>query len=193
MKKIVNRFLSELFNIVVVPVFPRHFVRFAKKYYKNNPVSGIEIGTFEGANANSILKELNIKKIYLIDPYIEYEDYIKSEKVQTQKCLSIAERNARKRLKKNFNKVIWVRKFSDDAIKDTPNVVDFIYIDGNHEYEYVIKDMENYWPKIKKGGILAGHDITNFTGVAKAFVEFCYKKKLKPYISRTDWWVIKRR
>jgi len=38
---------------------------------------------------------------------------------------------------------------------------DFIYIDGCHKYECVKKDIENSLKKLKRGGILAGHDFTN--------------------------------
>ena len=40
---------------------------------------------------------------------------------------------------------------------------DAVFIDGNHSYEYVKKDLENYLPKVKKGGIVALHDV-NFEG-----------------------------
>lgn len=40
---------------------------------------------------------------------------------------------------------------------------DAVFIDGNHSYEYVKKDLENYWPKVKVGGIVALHDV-NFEG-----------------------------
>jgi len=47
-----------------------------------------------------------------------------------------------------------------DNITDT---YDAVFIDGNHSYEYVKKDLENYWPKVKDGGIIALHD-ANFEG-----------------------------
>ena len=40
---------------------------------------------------------------------------------------------------------------------------DAVFIDGNHSYEYVKKDLENYYPKVKDGGIIALHD-ANFEG-----------------------------
>tara|TARA_B100000029_G_scaffold311698_1_gene304190 strand:- start:46315 stop:46977 length:663 start_codon:yes stop_codon:yes gene_type:complete len=40
---------------------------------------------------------------------------------------------------------------------------DAVFIDGNHSYEYVKKDLENYYPKVKAGGIVALHD-ANFEG-----------------------------
>ena len=72
------------------------------------------------------------------------------------------------------------------------NVSDYIYVDGNHEHEYVKKDLKNYWPKVKKGGIFAGNDIQTL-GVSGALIEFCYKNKLVPYIKHVDWWVVKRK
>ena len=36
---------------------------------------------------------------------------------------------------------------------------DFIFIDGGHYYETVISDWKNYWPMLRKGGLLAFHDI----------------------------------
>jgi predicted O-methyltransferase YrrM len=38
------------------------------------------------------------------------------------------------------------------------NYFDWIYIDGNHLYEFVKQDLESYFPKIKSGGIVAGDD-----------------------------------
>ena len=40
---------------------------------------------------------------------------------------------------------------------------DALFIDGNHSYEYVKKDLENYWDKVRDGGIRALHDV-NFEG-----------------------------
>lgn len=38
------------------------------------------------------------------------------------------------------------------------NKLDFLFIDGNHIYEQVNKDINNYLPKMKIGGIISGHD-----------------------------------
>ncbi len=53
------------------------------------------------------------------------------------------------------------------------NSVDLLFIDGPHNYSNVSRDLCNYWPKVKLGGILAGHDYENrFPGVAQAVQEF---------------------
>jgi hypothetical protein len=55
------------------------------------------------------------------------------------------------------------------------NSLDFVFIDASHEYEDVKKDIQTWLPKIKKGGVLAGHDYylgyDYFPGVKKAVNE----------------------
>jgi hypothetical protein len=50
--------------------------------------------------------------------------------------------------------------------------VDAIFIDAGHSYEAVMKDLRAWHPKMKKGGIMAGHDYKSFAGVKKAVNEF---------------------
>ncbi len=88
------------------------------------------------------------------------------------------------------NKVFFIKKFSDDAVNDIPKDMDFIYIDGNHDWEYVKSDIENYFKKVRIGGILAGHDI-NIPDVLKAVIEFTNKHKLKFVIMKDDWVISK--
>ncbi|MDP3697256.1 MAG: class I SAM-dependent methyltransferase, partial [Candidatus Taylorbacteria bacterium] len=53
--------------------------------------------------------------------------------------------------------------------------LDFVYIDGNHSYDYVKKDLELYWDKVKKGGALTGDDF-NIKDIARAVFEFSKEK-----------------
>jgi len=66
-------------------------------------------------------------------------------------------------------------QFEDESI-------DFGFLDGNHTYEHLKKDIELWYPKIKKGGILAGHDYT-WGGVARAVNETLDDIKLIPNTS----------
>jgi hypothetical protein len=174
-------------------ILPRPSILFIKNTIKSDSLIGAEIGTFKGENAKSILKILRIKKLYLIDPYEKYEEY---KKDTAYSYLKNAEIEAKKRLIKYRDKIVWIKKNSVEALKDIPNDLDFVYIDGNHSYEFVKKDMKNYYNKLKIGGILAGHDIENGIelneGVTLAFVEFISKNHLKPYILYPDWWCIKK-
>ncbi len=51
------------------------------------------------------------------------------------------------------------RGLSSDIVKlVNNNSLDFVYIDGNHKYDYVSEDLVNWYQKVRPGGILAGHD-----------------------------------
>ncbi|MBA7612186.1 hypothetical protein ES703_19422 [subsurface metagenome] len=59
------------------------------------------------------------------------------------------------------------------------NSADLLFIDGAHHYKQVRRDIKNYWPKLKPGGILLGHDYSNrpiHRGVVKAADELFGKK-----------------
>lgn len=53
------------------------------------------------------------------------------------------------------------RKTSSEAAKHITESLDYVYIDGNHQYEYVLEDISKYYSLLKSGGTLVGH---NFTG-----------------------------
>ena len=44
------------------------------------------------------------------------------------------------------------------ATKFKDNSIDFLFLDAGHEYEDIIEDMTAWYPKVKPGGIIAGHD-----------------------------------
>jgi cephalosporin hydroxylase len=62
---------------------------------------------------------------------------------------------------------------SFDRIKEfEDNSIDFAFVDANHEYEFVKRDIEALLPKMKSGGVLAGHDYnSSHPGVLKAVQE----------------------
>jgi hypothetical protein len=65
--------------------------------------------------------------------------------------------------------------------------LDAVFIDADHSYEAVKMDIKNWMPKVRKGGILAGHDYSSaWSGVIRAVdeifpdsekIEFCWVKK----------------
>ena len=149
---------------------------------------GVEIGVDEGVNAERILTKLLIKRLYLIDPYIPYT-YRYGIFITAGK-----EALARKRLNKFQSKTVFLIGKSEDVFTNIPNNLDFAYIDGNHSYESVKQDIQNYFPKIKPGGILGGHDFfADYIGLTTAVLEFVKDNNLRLYGGNMDWWVMKRK
>lgn len=59
---------------------------------------------------------------------------------------------------------------STEVVKKFNKPIEFIFIDGSHDYKSIIEDIENWCPKIIKGGWVAFHD-SDHKGVMKAFKE----------------------
>lgn len=146
------------------------------------PLIGVEIGVHRGANAERILKQLNIKKLYLIDPYIRYQNMMRDR--------SKDKATANKRLKSFSSTVEWIYERSNKASEHVPNNLDFVYIDGNHDEKHVQEDIQLYYPKIKKGGLLGGHDFAGkFPGVVKAVIKFVKATGFEVDVDAHDWWI----
>jgi hypothetical protein len=136
---------------------------------------GVEIGVWRGENALSILQNTDIYLLYLVDPYERYEEYNINE-IIGQPNMEENEAHARKILEPYKDQIIWVKRKAQDALEYIPWDVDFVYIDGNHKPEYLKREMEGYYAKIREGGVLAGHDFQK-NELRKEVLEFSSKKE----------------
>ena len=142
----------------------------------------VEVGVQEGEYAGYILKKTNPTKLYLIDcwkyqdPNV-YDDYHANVSDNEQeKCYQ----RTKKRFQ-NDSRVVILRQFSIDAVKQfSDESLDWVYIDANHGYEAIKADLDLWWPKVKKGGVLSGHDyaVRPSFGVVQAVNEFLIKHNL---------------
>ena len=143
---------------------------------------GAEIGVDRGDNAERILNLLNIKQLVLVDPWKEYID-VNFGKITTRGDSSDLQ-NLYEKVKNKFSnnsKVRIIRDYSVNAATMFDNeYFDFVYLDGDHSYEAVLKDLEVWYPKLKKFGVMCGDDYGHISGhgVIKAVNEFAYKHKV---------------
>lgn len=194
------RFLLWAYKYFILKyIFERPMILFISEMNKKGSrLVGVEIGVYRGDNAFFILTKLPIKKLFLIDPYLEYQTYkdvgwteIKQPDFNNYFAL------AKRKVRKFEDKTIFIKEKSSDAANQIPNGLDFVYIDGNHKYEFVKHDIELYYPKLKRGGVIGGDNFESiFPGVARAVLEFTDKYSLKIHGARSDasyeWWVIKK-
>jgi predicted O-methyltransferase YrrM len=170
----------------------RPIIQFIKDNFTDR-LTGCEIGVYKGDNALEMLRNIPIKKLYLIDPYTTYPEYkdicwnLKSQ-ADFDTYWNIAHEKLR------GYSVEFIREKSQDIIINEP--LDFVYIDGNHSYEYAKSDVEKYYKSLKIGGILSGDNYNqDYQGVINAVDELCIIKQLtlhlKFYNLARDWWVIK--
>ena len=88
------------------------------------------------------------------------------------------------------------RGASVDVAKMFPDdCLDFVYIDADHDYEHCKQDIEAWFPKVRNGGLVAGHDYLDWTidqgavvnfGVKQAVTEFCVKNGYKLHLTTDD-------
>ena len=176
-------------------IFPRPFERLSNLRDRGGLI-GVEIGVAGGEHALSLLETLEIKKLYLVDPYDLYDEYEegRSHYGIDQLSLSQTEIICRNNLKKFENRLVWIKKLSSEAISDISEKVDFVYIDGNHQEEFVVKDIENYIRLLNNSGVIGGHDYYNgfqreHDGVVRAVTNFMKHSKFQLRVEMPDWWV----
>lgn len=148
-----------------------------------NPV-GLEIGSEHGITTFHLLKYNPNLTLHCVDPYTGYIDWEGSDKhdADRENALSVWRNN----MKVFGDRAILHRKTSDDAVDDFEDgMFDMIFIDGLHTYEQVKKDCENYYSKVRSGGIFAGHDYNLIQGVKDAVQEFAAKNGISQ-IQETD-------
>ena len=117
---------------------------------------GAEIGTYKGEFCEKFCKAG--LKMYAIDPWSIFKDYHYDQSQKRQDTLSNI---AKKRLAPYDCTII--RKTSMNAMEDFEDEsLDFVYIDGNHSFRYVAEDICGWTEKVRKGGVISGHDYARF-------------------------------
>lgn len=155
-------------------------------HFKDQDIVGIEIGTGTAQTLEMVLAcSPNLKLVYTIDPYVhdelsQFESHAPVEKQEEWKEI------ARLRIEKYPGRVVSIIDTSDNSVSKTPDQVDLVWIDGDHTPDQIIKDIINYYPKVRVGGIFGGHD---YQHVIRHFREM-----IDGIIYLGDdwtWWVIK--
>src|SRR5688572_8759715 len=122
---------------------------------------GLEVGVLSGENARNIISKWNGKMLHLLDPWETQPDNVYCEPTNHtdwseayRSCVALA--------KEYEPRVNLIRGYSPEAsLQFADGQLDWFYLDGNHSLEAVRKDLRAWWPKVKSGGIFAGHDTRN--------------------------------
>ena len=177
-----DKFANKFYPLTVA----RKSTKYAKKHFDliygfNYKLNVCEVGSYTGMNAGNILNVLPVNKMYIVDGW--EEGYAGTN----------VEKSCRKYLSWRKNQVVIIKKLSDEAVDDIPDdSIDFLYIDADHSYEWVKKDLNNYWGKVRENGIIGGHDYTGLCpDVIKAVNEFAEERGLHLFTRLEDYWFVK--
>lgn len=121
-----------------------------------------EIGVDEGRFSQRILEIVKPRRLHLIDPWSDvHEDKYGGVISKFAQAIQAGQ--------------VEVHRETSRAAADRfeKASLDWVYIDGNHTYDYVREDLELYFPRVRPGGHVAGDDYGNKAyGVQRAVDEF---------------------
>lgn len=148
---------------------------------KEEECSGVEVGVWKGENALNLLTAHPKLHLNLVDPWDMDNPYLRNEARYPVKDFAAAYKQVLKIQQKFPNRCTIARMLSvDAAIYANQETYDFVFIDGEHSYDAVASDLAAWFPAVKQGGYICGHDYKNgkFPGVTKAVKEFAAANKL---------------
>jgi len=178
----------------------RHRRRVWKPFMeKYNCQTICELGVFEGINFMRMIEHAPKVAVgvdsWIVDGNVARADSGYPQEVLTQQHDNFVKMIADKPFAHLF------REYTFDAVKNFPdNYFDLIYIDADHTYEGVKKDLEDWWPKMKSGGFFTGDDYSRYRakhtgvvfGVVEAVNEFAKSLDLPVYELSQHGWAIQK-
>lgn len=142
--------------------------------------TGVEVGSDHGKYARQICEGVPNLQLYLVDPW---KAYTEGDQVHTQEEVDQIYEEAKSNVSP-YNAPI-MRMTSMEAVKEfNDNYLDFVFIDGNHDFEHCYEDIVEWTKKVKPGGIVCGHDykvdpINNY-GVIEAVEKYTKENHIAP-------------
>jgi hypothetical protein len=140
---------------IIIPDLKRD--ELTKLYAELKFKAGAEIGVLRGTFSQEICESNPGVKLYCVDAWQNYTG-IDDDKCQQHRLDRYYNQTKFNLRKHNFE---IIRKFSMEAVKDfSPESLDFVYIDGNHKFDYIMEDIIEWSKVVRPGGIVSGHDFT---------------------------------
>lgn len=139
----------------------------------------VEVGCKEGRTTGHILKTVPDSRVIAIDPWMAQEASADPTK-ETYKDWDFGqiEREFWANVGEHEGSCLMLRETSERAAQTFAETglnvdgTDLIFIDALHDYEHVKQDIGLWWPKVRIGGMLAGHDFNHkWPGVERAVAE----------------------
>lgn len=164
---------------------------------------GAEIGVHRGYFSNIILKNWKGRKLYSVDPWTTFTDILSDERWNREFAAQEENFSVAREILGMYGKRSSILKMtsSEASEKFEDNQLDFVYIDAQHNFDAINEDIHLWYPKIRSGGILSGHDYLDGVvndidfRVKSAVDRFVAKQGLTLYLSResehSSWFIIK--
>lgn len=143
------------------------------KEHVESPLSGVEVGVAFGSMSLWLTRKIPALRMLCVDPYMPYDPDDGMSDFMQSSGDEIAELVRWRFANEGHDRLQLLRLTSEQAAATVADASqDFVFIDADHRYEAVKRDIELWLPKVRHGGLIAGHDFTaGWPGVQKAVVE----------------------
>lgn len=158
-----NSFMAKRRRLGLGAIAPDYIVSLLTIIPEKRPCWGVEVGVFRGDCSARLLLNRPQLAMILVDSYQSDPTATAGDKrafsQYSQDVLDDMYFSARHRLEMFGPRANWMRYRSDYAAKLLDDLAfDFVFLDADHRYESVRSDIEAWWPKVRVGGVLCGHD-----------------------------------
>lgn len=160
----------------------------------------VEIGSFKGRSSSSMAVEIinsgkNIR-FDCVDTWLGSAEHQENHNCEDGDVVSGEMFNVFLKNTQNVSHVINPIKLSSEEASKLyeDNSIDFVFIDGAHDPRNVLKDVCNWSPKVKRGGIIAGHDYGDGHLGVKIVVDLFFKPIISCVQTFKDcsWWMVEK-
>jgi methyltransferase family protein len=165
-----------------------------------------EIGVFSGDFSARILTATCPRRLHLIDPW-KFEPDPTYERavyggvnIEGQPAMDALHETVRQRFAREIhsgNVIVHRSAAAEAAAEFADEYFDWVYVDGNHQYEFVLLDLESYYPKVKAGGFLVGDDYGVegwwHGGVTRAVRDFAQRGGCEKLVVRGDQFLLRKK
>ena len=136
----------------------------------------VELGCYKGKSTSFIGVEIHKRKrdinFIAVDSFQGATNSTDANEIKAYEGISEIQESYTYNVAPIGNKIKTIVSLTDEAAQYFEDgSVDVIFVDGGHSYEVVKADILAWLPKMKKGGIMAGHDFNAWQGVNKAVTE----------------------
>lgn len=124
---------------------------------------GVEIGVWKGAFSRQVVDLVQPREYHLVDPWVfvgeQAECMYGGTNARMQQDMDAIHASVVEAFAQH-PEVFIHRQYSMEAVgRFADGSLDWVYVNGDHYYDGVMQDLEAYYPKLRKGGLLCGDDL----------------------------------
>ena len=142
---------------------------------------GAEIGVYNGELSLRFLNSFPELTVYMVDPYKEWsKDEYKDPANDSQDIQDARYELMRRTVSCFGDRAKLLRMTSLEAVKlIEPESLDFVYIDANHHYKYILEDLREWGKRVRNEGLIMGHDYSlEWIDVINAVNRYCLENDI---------------